>query len=134
MGQRYTVKLNSVEKIEQLLQEIYNQTCQELQEIQNEINKLGNSTTLVDATIEEKTKYAKAMNDFTTTKIKTVQLKFEVAKFMGEIVKHNNSLKDTLNDPSVQKKIKLDISAWKDVAELGGNQTPTSKPEIYTIK
>ena len=40
---RYKVRLNSVEKIEELLQEIYDQSCRQITEIQNEINKLTNS-------------------------------------------------------------------------------------------
>ena len=37
---RYKVRLNSCEKIEELLQEIYDQACRQLNEIQNELNKL----------------------------------------------------------------------------------------------
>ena len=39
---RYKVRLNSAEKIEELLQEIYDQACKQITEIQNEINKLVN--------------------------------------------------------------------------------------------
>ena len=53
--------INSVEKIEQLLQEIYDQSVKQYNEIQNEMNKLSNSCNLADVTIEEKTKYSKAI-------------------------------------------------------------------------
>ena len=57
-AKRYKVRLNSVEKIEELLQEIYDQSCRQINEIQNEINKLTNSTNLGsdDITMEEKAK------------------------------------------------------------------------------
>ena len=41
---KYTVKLNNVEKIEQLLQETYNLACLQATQIQNEINKIANTT------------------------------------------------------------------------------------------
>lgn len=132
MAQRYTVRLNSIDKIEQLLQEIYNQSCQELNEVQNEINKLGNSTDLTDATIEEKTKYAKAMNDFVNTKLKTIQLKKDVATFMSELIKHNSNLSDTLNDPLVGKKVTYDITAWKNIANESKDEKK-SETEVYDL-
>ena len=43
MAKNFIVKINSVEKIEQLLQEIYDQTVKQYNEIQNEMNKLTKS-------------------------------------------------------------------------------------------
>ena len=51
-------KLNSNEKIEQLLQEAYDLTCKQINDIQNEMNKFQIHV-ISDVTIEEKTKYAK---------------------------------------------------------------------------
>ena len=45
---RYKVKLNSVEKVEELLQETYNQACQQIVTIQEEMNKLSQSTILAN--------------------------------------------------------------------------------------
>ena len=103
MAKNYIVKINSIEKIEQLLQEIYDQSVKQYNEIQNEMNKLSNSCNLADVTIEEKTKYAKAMNDFIGSREKVIARKFEIAKLMGEIVKHNGDIGDTLNDKNATK-------------------------------
>lgn len=113
MAKNYTVKINSVEKIEQLLQEIYDQTVKQHNEIQNEMNKMSNSCNLADATIEERTKYSKAMHDLIGDKTKTLSLKFDVAKFLGEMVKHNGDVNKTLDDPAVGKATKFDLAAWK---------------------
>ena len=43
---KYTVKLNNIDKIEQLLQETYNLACQQFTQIQGEINKIANTTIL----------------------------------------------------------------------------------------
>lgn len=113
MAKNFIVKINSVEKIEQLLQEIYDQTVKQYNEIQNEMNKLSNSCNLADVTIEEKTKYSKAIHDLFGDKEKVLKMKFEVSKLMSEFVKHGGSVEDTLNDSNVAKNSKLDINAWK---------------------
>lgn len=97
------IKLNSNEKIEQLLQEAYDLTCKQINDIQNEMNKLSNSCNLADVTIEEKTKYAKAMNDFMGSREKAISKKFDIAKLMVEIVKHNGDINETLNDKNSMK-------------------------------
>ena len=100
---RIQIKLNSNNKIEQLLQEAYDLTCKQINDIQNEMNKLSNSCNLSDVTIEEKTKYAKAMNDFMGSREKAITKKFDIAKLMAEIVKHNGDINDTLNDKNAMK-------------------------------
>ena len=110
---RYKVRINSETKLEELLQETYELAVKQQNEIQNEMNKLINSTNLADATIEEKTKYAKAMNDFFTSKNKTIAMKFDIAKFLGELLKHSGDVNNTLNDPNVGKATKLDLASLR---------------------
>jgi len=117
---KYKVKLNSAEKIEELLQETYDQTCRQINEIQNEINKLTVSTNLADTSIEEKAKYAKAIHDYTGDKTKAIMSKFEIAKFMGEILKHNGDVGGALNDQGFVKATKLDLTKIR--AELSKSQ------------
>ena len=113
MAKNYIVKINSVEKIEQLLQEIYDQCVKQYTEIQNEMNKLSNSCNLAEVTIDEKVKYSNAMHDLFGDKEKVLKMKFEVSKLMTEFIKHNGNIEDTLNDSNVAKNTKLDISEWK---------------------
>ena len=65
---RFRLKLNSLEKIEELLQELYNESDKNIVEIQNQMNKLSYSVALNDEIMDSKTKYAKAMNDFIKNK------------------------------------------------------------------
>jgi len=118
MGNKYKVRLNSIEKIEELLQEIYEESCRLINQIQGEMDKIQNNIVLGSEgiTIEEKTKYAKAMNDFMTNKKKAIDSKFEIAKFMGELAKHGGDINSTLNDPAFSKETKLDISMLKNMA------------------
>lgn len=109
--QRYKLKLNSKEKIEELLQELYNESCKNIEEIQNQMNKLQNSVTLNDEIMEAKTKYAKAMNDFITNKDKAIGRKLEIAKLMSEIMKYNGDVNKAFNEGN---QIVFDIDAIKD--------------------
>lgn len=130
MAKNYILKLNSVEKLEQLLQEIYDQAVKHFNEIQNELSKLSNSTNLSEVTLDEKTKYFKAVHDLMGDKTKAITLKFDIAKFMGEIIKHNGDIERTLDDPIVGKTTKLDITALKKQL----NDIVNDGPEEYNLK
>lgn len=123
MEKRYKVKLNSIEKVEELLQEIYDQSCRQITEIQNEINKLTNSTNLGsdDTTMDDKAKYFKAMHDMTTDKTKAIALKLDVAKFMGELVKKSGDLASVVNDKNYTKKTSLNLDQIRNAINDGGD-------------
>lgn len=131
MERRYKVKLNSIDKIEELLQEIYDQSCRHFNEVQKEIDKLANSTNLGadGTTMEEKSKYAKSMHDYLNDKKAAIAMKLEVSKFMVEVIKHNGSVQDTMNDKSFQKATKLDFESIR--AEIGNTENNT---ESYNLK
>ncbi len=120
------MKVNSAEKIEELLQEVYDQTCKHLNEIQNCINKLEMSTNLAEdgVMIEDKTKFAKAMNDFYTNKAKAMAMKLDIAKFLGEILKYNGDSNAALNDAGFRKNTKLDLKALRGAVTSGAIITP----------
>ena len=115
-NKKYKVRLNSYEKIEELLQEIYDQACKQLNEIQNEMNKLVNSTNLGadDFTMDDKSKYFKAIHDLTGDRKSAIQTKLDIAKFMGEILKHKGDSSSVLNDAKMQKRTSLDLKSIRD--------------------
>ena len=86
---KYKLKLNNVENLRELLQELYDESTMNITEIQNEINKLSQSTQLNQDIMDSKAKYAKAMNDFSSNKNKALGLKLDIAKMMVEIIKFN---------------------------------------------
>ena len=127
MAKNYILKLNSVEK---LLQEIYDQAVKHFNEIQNELSKLSNSTNLSDVTLDEKTKYFKAVHDLMGDKAKAISMKFDIAKFMGEIIKNKGDIEKTMDDPAIGKVTKLDITALKKQI----NEIVNDGPEEYNLK
>lgn len=129
-NKRYKVRLNSVEKIEELLQEVYDQACRQINEIQNEISKLINSTNLAadDFTMDDKSKYFKALNDLLTNKKNAIQTKLDIAKFMGEIVKKGGDINSVVNEKNAQKRTSLDFKSLRN-ALAENNDT-----DNYTLK
>lgn len=127
---RYKVRLNSAEKIEELLQEIYDQACRQLNEIQNEINKLINSTNLgsEDFTMDDKAKYFKAIHDLTGDRKAAIQTKLDIAKFMGEILKHGGDSNAVINDKNLQKRTSLNLKSIRDAVK------ESNDVDNYTLK
>jgi len=103
----FKLKLNSVEKTESLLQEIYDDSNRQQNLLQNLMTELKESTTLVDEPLESKTKFAKAMNDFATTKDKAIGRKLDVAKVMAEILKYSGNVEKVLGEDEIYKKMDL---------------------------
>ena len=119
-NKRIKVRLSSAEKIEEVLQEVYDQACRQINEIQNEINKLINSTNLGadDFTMEDKAKYFKAIHDLTGDKKSAIQTKLDIVKFMGEMINHSGDAKSFVNDKNFAKRTSLNLgdirAAFKD--------------------
>lgn len=121
MEKKYKVKLNSIEKVEELLQEVYDQSCRQINEIQNEISKLITSCNLGkdDVTMDDKAKYFKAMHDMTTDKTKAIALKLDITKFMGELIKKSGDLASVVNDKNYTKKTSLNLDQIRDAINDG---------------
>ena len=127
---RYKLKLNSAEKIEELLQELYNETCKNIEAIQNEMNKLSNSINLNNEIVDSKTKYAKAMNDFITNKDKAIGRKIEIAKLMSEILKFNGNVSKTFEESEAVG----DWSELMDMVNKNGNESNDKQDEKIEYK
>ena len=129
-NKRIKVRLSSVEKIEELLQEVYDQACRQINEIQNEINKLINSTNLGsdDFTMDDKAKYFKAIHDLTGDKKSAIQTKLDIVKFMGEMVKHSGDAKAVVNDKYFAKRTSLNLNDIRNALNDGNDG------DNYTVK
>ena len=103
----YKLKLNSIEKTEALLQEIYDDSVRQQNLCQTLINELKESTPLRDEPIENKTKFAKAINDFAATKDKAIGRKMDVAKIMSEILKYAGNIEKVIGEDEIYSKMNL---------------------------
>ena len=127
LPKKYKLKLNSTQKIEELLQELYDEADKNIVEIQKEMNKLANSVQLDQEIVDAKAKYAKAMNDFITNKDKAIGRKLDIAKLMSEILKFNGNVKLAVTEG--------DIPDWDEITNaLVDNTNATNIEEEETEK
>ena len=116
---KYTVKLNNIDKIEQLLQETYNLACQQF--------------ILSELDIDGKEKYGKIMNNYIALQQKSITQKFDIAKLMSEIIKHNGDIKGAI-DASKNVPTTLDINALRELAKNASTQNSENTQEYMTKK
>lgn len=126
------IKLNNPARLEDLLQELYSEACQNIEQIQNEMNKLSNSIRLNEEIMDAKTKYAKAMNDYIANKGKAINIKLDIAKLMSEVIKYQGNVNKTLNESEIP-------GDWDALIEKANNIDTTdndngNKKEEYTIR
>lgn len=131
-NRRFTVKVNSADKIEQLLQETYNLACQQYTQLQDEMNKFAGVTKLKDLDIDGREKYGKVMANYISLQQKTIAQKFDIAKLMAEVMKTRGDVDAALGNMK-QKNTSLDLSKLKALAKeassQGGNDT-----QVYVTK
>jgi len=130
----FKLKLNSVEKTESLLQEIYDDSLRQQNLLQTLINELRESTTLIDEPLDSKTKFAKALNDFSVTKDKAIGRKLDVAKVMAEILKYSGNIEKVLVEAEIFNKLDLG-DEFKKVREqviepISNNEKPKAEEYI----
>lgn len=131
---KYKVKLNSKDNLECLLQELYDEACKNLVEIQNQMNKLTSSVQLNDEIMDGKAKYAKAMNDYLTNKNKAINTKLDVARLLSDVIKmQGDKRKDKGDVDEVGDWDKLlDNLSEKDMLPI--SSTNEKKGEQYILK
>jgi hypothetical protein len=125
------IKLNNPARLEDLLQELYSEACQNIEQIQTEMNKLSNSIRLNEEIMDAKTKYAKAMNDYIANKGKAINIKLDIAKLMSEVIKYQGNVGKTLNESDIP-------GDWDELIakanSLDNNTEQENKKEEYTIR
>lgn len=129
LPKKYKLKLNSVEKIEELLQELYEEADKNIVEIQNEMNKLSNSVQLNEEIVDAKAKYAKAMNDYISNKDKAIGRKLDIAKLMSEILKYNGNVKMAFTEGNIPDWQEI-TNALVDNSNIEDNKDETIKYQM----
>ena len=129
LKKNYKLKVNSISKVEELLQELYNETNRMVNEIQEQMNKLSSSVSLNQEPMDAKAKYSKAMNDFLSNKEKAISRKLDIAKLMSEIIKFNGNMK------AVVQESELNWDSFKDtLIDSNSDKTDSDKEEKSTYR
>ena len=80
---KYKVVINNIDNVRDLLQQTYDLAEMQIVQAQNEINKLANSVQLQDEIMDQKAKYAKAINDYLKIKDNAISRKLEIARLLA---------------------------------------------------
>lgn len=95
---KFKIELNSADNLRDLLQEVIELADEQITQVQDEINKLKNSTDLTQEVMDGKSKYAKCINDYLGMKDKAMAKKIDVAKMLNEVLSHNGDVKAAMED------------------------------------
>ena len=127
----FKIELNSADNLRDLLQTVMELADEQINQAQEEINKLKNSTSLTEEAMDGKSKYAKAINDFLVTKNKATAQKIDVAKMLQEVIKYNGDIKASLED----KNNAFDISSLQDMVDKAMvEKDKSNETKIVTLK
>ena len=98
----FKVELNSADNLRNLVQNVIDLADTQINQAQNEIEKLKKSTDLTQEVMDGKSKYAKAINDYLSVIDKAMAKKIDIAKLLNEVMSHNGDIKAAMEDTQKQ--------------------------------
>ena len=98
----FKVELNSADNLRDLVQNVIDLADTQINQAQNEIEKLKKSTDLTQEVMDGKSKYAKAINDYLSVIDKAMAKKIDIAKLLNEVMTHNGDIKAAMEDTQKQ--------------------------------
>lgn len=98
----FKVELNSADNLRDLVQNVIDLADTQINQAQNEIEKLKKSTDLTQEVMDGKSKYAKAINDYLSVIDKAMSKKIDIAKLLNEVMSHNGDIKAAMEDTQKQ--------------------------------
>ena len=113
------VKINSVDSLEGLCQEAYNDACAQINDAQRTINEMVNSANPED--VDDLTKIAKGKVDALKIKDSAIKIKLEIAKLQNDIIKNNGDADAAVKDRSNGSVSLDDFSKVREMIKNGPN-------------
>lgn len=92
-----TIKFNDIMSIESVLQEVYLESCDNINDIQNTIAELKGAT---PNDVDDYVKIAKAKTDAIKEKSSNLKLKLDISRLQNDSIKHSGDIKTGLADTS----------------------------------
>lgn len=89
---KQTVEINSNDSLQGILQEVYNDACNQINDAQRVVNEVAAGSDPED--VDDWAKVAKAKTDALKLKDSGIKAKLDVAKLQAELIKHNGSLSE----------------------------------------
>lgn len=132
MGKKvdYRIELNSLSNLQNLLQESYDITTEQINSAQQEMNKLTASTDLKEELMDGKAKYSKALHDFMTDKDRALSRRIEIAKLMAEVIKEHGNSKRAFDEIEGENAFNVDVNSLNELLRNSPKETP-KKERLY---
>lgn len=95
-NKKQKIELNNSESLQSIMQEVYNNACNQIQDAQKVINEVDAGSNPDD--VDDWTKVAKAKTDALKLKDSAIKIKLDVGKLQNEIIKHNGDIAATVSN------------------------------------
>lgn len=87
---KLNVRIDNIESLQDLMQEVYHDACGQIVDAQNTINSLVSGSTPQDT--DDHTKIAKAKTDALKVKDSAIKIKLDVGRLQNDIIKNQGAL------------------------------------------
>lgn len=115
------IEVNSNDSLQGLLQEVYNDACNQIKDAQSVVNEVAAGSDPED--VDDWAKVAKAKTDALKLKDSGIKAKLDVAKLQSELIKHNgNAAAAVSNSPDV-----VSNESFAKIRELIKNKSQEEK-------
>ena len=111
------VRVNSLESLEGLCQEAYNDACSQINDAQKAINELVNAANPTD--VDDLTKISKGKVDALKVKDSAIRIKLEIAKLQNDILKKNGDIDAAILERGVDSASLDDFSKVRELIKRG---------------
>jgi len=89
-SKRQQIEINDNDSLQNVMQEVYNNACNQIQDAQKVINEVSAAATPED--VDDWTKIAKAKTDALKLKDSAIKIKLDVGKLQSDIIKHSGNV------------------------------------------
>lgn len=95
-SKRQQIELNDNDSLQNVMQEVYNNACNQINDAQKIITEVSSGVTPEDT--DDWAKIAKAKTDALKIKDSAIKIKLDVSKLQSDIIKNNGNITTTVNE------------------------------------
>ena len=114
---KYKVRLNNIENLESLMQEVYNDSNFQINEAQRAINEMTNGASPEDTS--DLTSLTREKANLLKIKDSSIKIKLDLAKLESEIIKNDGSVEKGVESHTGQSADESDFKAIRDIIKNG---------------
>jgi len=99
-SKKQKIEINSNSSLQGVMQEVYNNACNQIQDAQKVVNELTASVTAED--VDDITKVAKAKTDALKLKDSAIKIKLDVGRLQSDIMKYSGNMDEVMTNNNTQ--------------------------------